>query len=240
MAAKEKKPELSKEEKEELKEREKELKEEEKKRKQREKELKKRKEREQKRVSSIINFPFKTLTQVSLLAGLIFFTINFFKNSNDILNAMFYAFIAFVVCYIGGGIVMILVFVIISEEKKKALEEKKLQEELLQKEEVKKREEELSKLMELEKQGFDDTIGELNPPGEPQGAVKQESQTADEMAAKADNGTAGMENIFNSENISEGDSTSEENRIINEEIMKENPEISEDQEISNGTNEQEK
>lgn len=107
----------------ELKELEKKRKEKEDKRKRLEKRQKQREKQEKKRIKSIIDFPFKTLFQVSLLFTLLYFIIIFFGRQDVLYKAVFSSFMVFTALYLGLGIVLVAIFLVISEKRQKEFEE---------------------------------------------------------------------------------------------------------------------
>jgi uncharacterized membrane protein YcjF (UPF0283 family) len=108
---------------------EREKKELEKKRKEKEAKLKriqkrvKQKEKEEiKRIKTIVEFPFKTLFQVSSLITSLFFIVVFFGKGEELYKAVYNSFIVFTALYLGLGIVLVAIFLVMSERKEKELE----------------------------------------------------------------------------------------------------------------------
>lgn len=99
-----------------------------------EKELEKRKaeaakkrkaleKKEEKRIRKLVKFPFKTLLQLSLLAGAVTFFIQHYGSEVEFPRALYRGSIATLAFLIGGGLILAVVTLIISDIKKKELEQ---------------------------------------------------------------------------------------------------------------------
>ncbi len=93
------------------------------KRKRIEKRQKKQQKQEMARIKKIIEFPFKTLFQVSSLITFVYFIIYFFGREEILYKAVYNSFIVFISLYLGLGIIIVAIFLVISEKKEKELEE---------------------------------------------------------------------------------------------------------------------
>lgn len=119
------------------------------KRKRIEKRQKKQQKQEMIRIKKIIEFPFKTLFQVSSLITFIYFIVYFFGREEMLYKAVYNSFIVFISLYLGLGIIIVALFLVISEKK-----EKELEEELTKLNEEKKRDEEyrLNEMKQMEEE----------------------------------------------------------------------------------------
>lgn len=99
-----------------------------------EKELEKRKaeaakkrkaleKKEEKRIRRLVKFPFKTLFQLSLLAGAITFLIQHYGSEVDMIRSLYRGSLAVLAFLLGGGLIMAVLVWIISDIKKKELEQ---------------------------------------------------------------------------------------------------------------------
>ncbi len=107
---------------------------------------KKRIAKEEKKINNVINFPFKLLTQVSLLISCLVFIILYFGSDKAVHESVLISFLTFTMIYLGGGIIMVTIFYIISEDRIKVKEQLEKEEEEKRIEEMKKKEEEYAKL----------------------------------------------------------------------------------------------
>ena len=73
--------------------------------------------KDKKGMSRLLNFPFRILFQVSLIAGLIYFFINYYRQSDDLANLLFNSILIFLTLYIAAGILLLIFFYIVSEAK---------------------------------------------------------------------------------------------------------------------------
>ncbi len=114
--------------------------------------IKKKHKKEEKRVKSLINLPFKLLSQISLLITLFCFITLFFGLNKPINDTILYSFFVFILLYVGIGTIMVGMFFLVSEDKIVEMEEmKKVELERLKMEKTKE-EEELAHMVELEKE----------------------------------------------------------------------------------------
>ncbi len=118
-------------------------------RKEKEKKLKQRDKQREKYIKSSINFPFRTLWQVSLLGACIMFLIKFFGQTSDIVHSLYISFLTFIVIFLALGLLLITLFYVISESKKqeKELDRKRKQEERRQQD--KQKQEELARFEQM-------------------------------------------------------------------------------------------
>ncbi len=133
----------------EIKELEKRRKEKEEKKKRIEKRQKERQKQEKKRIKRIIDFPFNTLFQVSLLFTLLYFVIIYFGRQDILYKAVFSSFMVFTCLYLGLGILLVAVFLVISEKRQKEFEEEL---ELIKEQKREEEEKRLQEIQDMEKE----------------------------------------------------------------------------------------
>ncbi len=126
-------------------------KEREKKQKLREKRQKLREEKERKRIKRIIDFPFKVVHNTSAIIALVYFLLQYFGNSMEILESLYTAFVVYLICEVGGCLLVFAIFFVISQKREKELRDLiKHNEEQIRLEEERKRKEE-QELIETQK-----------------------------------------------------------------------------------------
>jgi len=145
---------IEKERLERLKKEEKELKqkakEKEKRRKERESKIRKKEKLEEKRIKKVVNFPFRTLLQLSTFFTLVSFMIIFFGSELDLMSAIYMCSLIFILLYFVVGAVMVIGYWKISEERIHEMEAKKKKEKDEENERMREEEEELEKLLRAE------------------------------------------------------------------------------------------
>ncbi len=116
-----------------------------------EKRQKIREEKERKRIRSIIDYPFKVIHNAAAVLSLIFFLVNFFGNSMELLASLYRSFLLFLVADIGGCIVVFAIFYVMSIRKEQELKDqiRQTEEQMKLEEERKKKEEQ--ELLETQK-----------------------------------------------------------------------------------------
>lgn len=132
------------------KELKKKAKEKEKRRKEREKKIRIKEKKEEKRIRGIVNFPIKTLFQVSLFFTSVAFLIIYFGNELDLEKAIYLCSLIFILLFFTPGIVMVIGYWKISDERIKDMEAKRKKEKEEEDERLKREEEELEKLLRAE------------------------------------------------------------------------------------------
>ena len=87
---------------------------------------------EKSRIQDTINFPFKLLFNASAIIGILAFFIQFFANTQSLINSISNGFIVFSSIYLGSGIVLLIIILVMADnrkkeeiERKKAVEEKR-------------------------------------------------------------------------------------------------------------------
>ncbi|MFN3306365.1 MAG: hypothetical protein ACK42Z_04155, partial [Candidatus Kapaibacteriota bacterium] len=126
----------------------------------------KRLKAERKRLNKIVSFPFKSLSIIGSVCGIVYSLYNYYFEANTLLNSLLKGFILFVVIYFGLGITVLIWFLILAKVRQKEAEERrrieeeltrerehaalegKLERDFLLKEAQEKREEEIRKLRE--------------------------------------------------------------------------------------------
>lgn len=143
-----------------LKKEEKELKlkakEKEKKRKEREKKIRVKEKKEEKRIRGIVNFPIKTLLQLSVFFTSVAFLIIYFGNGLDLEKAIYICSLLFILMFFTVGAVMVIGYWKISDERIKDMESKKKREKEEEDERLRREEEELERLLKEEIDDEDD------------------------------------------------------------------------------------
>lgn len=132
------------------KELKKKAKEKEKRRKEREKKIRIKEKKEEKRIRGIVNFPIKTLFQVSLFFTSVAFLIIYFGNELDLEKAIYLCSLIFILLFFTPGIVMVIGYWKISDERIKDMEAKRKKDKEEEDERLKREEEELEKLLRAE------------------------------------------------------------------------------------------
>lgn len=112
----------------------------------------KKKKVEQKRIKKIVNFPFKLLTQITLLISGMSFILLFFGMEKTMLDTIYYTFLIFTMVYIGAGGVMVGIFFLISQDKLAEMEELKKLEQLQSEQEKAKEVQEIERMAEIERE----------------------------------------------------------------------------------------
>lgn len=158
---------IEKERLERLKKEEKELKqkakEKEKRRKERESKIRKKEKQEEKRIKKVVNFPFRTLFQLSTFFTLVSFMIIFFGNEIDLMAAVYICSLIFILLYFVVGAVMVIGYWKISEERIHEMESKKKKEKDEENERLKQEEEELEQLLKAEIEDIEDNESNDDP-----------------------------------------------------------------------------
>ncbi len=113
-----------------------------------EKKIKVNEKNQKKRINKLVNFPFKTLLQISLICGLIYFIILFFGQDVDIMKSVYSAAIVFLAVLLGIGIIMTAFILIISQRKEIEAKQKELEEIEMQRLEDERRQQEIKSMEE--------------------------------------------------------------------------------------------
>ncbi len=126
-----------------------------KRKKEREKKRKKRENIEKKRIRKILNFPFKTLFFTSSLISMIAFVMMIFGGLVEPLKAIYTSTLIFTFLFLSVGVIMIGGFFVVSQEKISEMKKNKLKESEEEKNRLKKEELELEELLQAEIQVLD-------------------------------------------------------------------------------------
>ena len=98
-----------------------------KKKKEREARIKRKEQKERKRINNIINYPFKTLFQISSLLGLFSFIFAYFWFEKVLLKSLLYTFFIFSFIFILVGVSLLVVYFNKAQEQLREQEQKRLQ-----------------------------------------------------------------------------------------------------------------
>ena len=132
------------------------LKEKEKRRKERERKIRAKERKEERRIRKIVNFPFKTLTQVTMFLTSVAFMAIYFGAGVDLEKAFYICFMLFILLYFTVGAVMVVSYWKISDERIKDMELKKKKEKEEEEERLRREEEELERLLKHEFEDISD------------------------------------------------------------------------------------
>lgn len=107
------------------------------------KKTKEQEKKQKKKIKYLINFPYKTIFQISLLSGIIYFTVLYFGQSIDLFKSIYSGAILFLAVLLGLGIIVTTFILIISDRKETERKLKEEEEAELQKLEDERRQQEL-------------------------------------------------------------------------------------------------
>ena len=116
-------------------------------RKDREKRIKSKERKEERRIRRIINFPIKTLLQLSTFFTAVAFLIIYFGNELDLEKALYICFLLFILLFFTVGTVMVIGYWKISDERIKDMEIKRKKDKEEETERLRREEEELERLL---------------------------------------------------------------------------------------------
>lgn len=119
-------------------------------RKEREKRIRGKERKEERRIRRIINFPIKTLLQISTFFTAVAFLIIYFGNELDLEKALYICFLLFILLFFTVGTVMVIGYWKISDERIKDMEIKRKKDKEEETERLRREEEELERLLRSE------------------------------------------------------------------------------------------